>query len=117
MNTNVLFKKMNVFAVKTEFDDWASVLKAKKMYEDASKTLLTTSASHKLKTSDDVSKRCLYDRVEFSCKAGQERKSQSKGLRESFTYKMGCTVKVNNKMLKFIPECKTKNDFFGKLIG
>lgn len=90
---------MNIFQINTEFHDWESVVQAKKLYEEASKTLLVTSASHKLKTTDDVSLRCVYDRIEFSCKAGLERRCQSKGIRQSSTYKMGCTVKVRNKIV------------------
>ncbi len=85
---------MNVFAVNTEFSDWESVIDAKKLYEEASKTLLVTNGCHKLKTNDEISKKCVYDRIAFGCKAGAERVSQSKGLRESSTYKMGCGVKV-----------------------
>lgn len=108
---------MNVFAVGTEFTDKASVFEAKKNYEEASKTLLSISGCHKLKTSDDVSKKFVYDRVEFSCKAGIERKSQSKGLRQSSTYKMGCPVKVNKTILKFMPKSDTENKIFGKFVG
>lgn len=36
----------------------------------------------------------VYDRVTLFCKAGKERPTESKGLREAFTMKKNCTAKV-----------------------
>lgn len=86
---------MNVFVEGKEFSNWQSVKKAKKKYEEESKTILSTRGSHKLKSNDDASISCVYSDMEFHCKAGEERKSQSKGYRQTSTYKMGCSIQVD----------------------
>lgn len=85
---------MDIFGLNTEFSDWKSVLSAKKKYEESSKSVLTISKSHKLKGSNDLTDKFVYDRVTLSCKAGPERQTKSKGYRLSSTYKKNCPVKV-----------------------
>lgn len=85
---------MNGLDEKTEFDDWQSFMVAKKAYEVASKTLLTTKGSDVMKGNNDIAKKFCYIRKVFNCKAGAERKQQSKGVRKSSTYRRGCPVSV-----------------------
>lgn len=86
---------MNPFVLKSEFDEWAKVLEAKKAYEEDSKTILVTAKSGKLKGDGELVQKLVYERVVFQCKAGPERNSQSKGYRASATYKKNCPVKVS----------------------
>jgi hypothetical protein len=83
-----------MFLVNTEFPDYKTFLETKKLYEEQSKTILVVSECRKLKGPEDFSKKFVYDRVIFVCKAGFERPSQSKGYRTSSTLKKNCPVKV-----------------------
>lgn len=88
---------MDSFALGTSFDTWQQVLDAKKLYEMNTKTVLVTRGSDKLKGESDLSRRLIYERVTFICKAGPERQTQSQGHRKSSTYKKNCPVKVRLK--------------------
>lgn len=86
---------MASFQVDSTFTDYASVVAAKKRYEESSNTVLVKTDCIKLKDADsDFGKRFVYQRIVFECKAGGERKPQSKGLRNSSTIKKNCPVKV-----------------------
>lgn len=89
---------MNGLNEKTEFDDWESFLAAKKAYEEACKTLLSTRGSRVLKGDNDIAQQFRYDNKIYHCKAGSERPTQSKGIRVSSTYKMGCPVVVSDRI-------------------
>lgn len=85
---------MDFFAVGNEFNDFASLKEKKKQYEVATHNLLTISNSHKLKGDGHFQQTFVYDRLELGCKAGKERPTVSKGIRESQTYKKNCPVKA-----------------------
>lgn len=85
------------FALNTQFDDWKKVLETKKLYEESSKTVLTIRKCDKLKGTSELNDKIVYERVTLHCKAGHERPSQSRGFRESSTYKKNCPVKVTYK--------------------
>lgn len=80
-----------IFFLLTKFPDWESVKQAKEQYEKESKIILSIRGSHKLKSNADV---------QFHCKAGKERPSQSNGYRQSSTYKVGCSVEVNENIFE-----------------
>lgn len=87
---------MQFFQLNSQFDDYNSVVAAKKDYEKSSNTLLSKIDSVLLPDPDsDWTKRFKYKRIGFICKAGPERKCQSKGLRKSSTIKKDCPVKVS----------------------
>lgn len=86
---------MNVFDLNTEFDDWQSVLQAKKAYENASNTVLSTRGSNPMKGDNETALKFRYTRKVYHCKAGKERETKSKGYRKSATYKMNCPAVVS----------------------
>lgn len=86
------FVDMDAIAEKTEFDSWILFLEAKKAYEEASKTLLTTRGSIAIKGDDEKAQNFRYMQKMYVCKAGPQRESQSKGHRTSATYRMNCPV-------------------------
>lgn len=86
---------MNSLIVNTEFNDFQSVLTAKKAYEDATNTILVVGSSKKIIGESELSKALIYERICYECKAGCERPSASNGIRASATYKKGCPVKVS----------------------
>lgn len=85
---------MEHFTLNQEFTDFESVLKAKKIYEEASNTVLTISSSKPIVGDGELKTKFVYERLLYGCKAGTERPTSSKGLRASSTYKKGCPVKV-----------------------
>lgn len=85
---------MDSFQLNKQFDNFESLLAAKKQYESASNTILVIESSHKLKGDGDFVNSQVYDRLSYVCKAGKERPISSKGIRPSFTYKAGCPFKV-----------------------
>lgn len=66
---------MEYFRINSQFDDLKSVMEMKKEYE--------------------CGKRFVYQRIVLQCKAGPERKCESKGIRNSSTIKKNCPVKVS----------------------
>lgn len=86
---------MEFFVIGQEFDSFKSLTEKKKEYEVATNNLLVINNSHRLKGDGSFQENFLYDRLEFACKAGQERPSQSNGLRKTSTYKKNCPVKVS----------------------
>lgn len=86
---------MEFFAVGQEFDSFNSLIIRKKEYETATKNVLVIGACHKLKGNGSFQETFVYNQLEFHCKAGAERKTQSKGLRKSSTYKKNCPVIVS----------------------
>lgn len=91
---------MDTFELNKKFDDYKSLLTAKKNYENASNTILTTESSHFLRSDSesDFVKSMIYDRISYQCKAGKERPSKSKNIRQSSTYKSNCPFKVENNL-------------------
>lgn len=87
---------MDAFNLKKEFMSYSALLLAKKEYENASKTILVISQSNKLKGFGECVNNFVYDRVVFACKAGIERPSTSKGIRNSSTYKKNCPFTVSD---------------------
>ncbi len=85
---------MNGLSLDTEFDDFQSLLEAKKAYEDASKSILVTRGSNPLKGDNDIARKFRYGEIAYECKAGSQRATKSKGFRTSSTYKMNCEAKV-----------------------
>lgn len=85
---------MDTFQLNNKFDDYESLLAAKKNYEQASNTILTTDSSHFLQGDGDFVKSRKYEWISYACKAGKERQSQSKNIRQSSTYKSNCPFKV-----------------------
>lgn len=85
---------MDIFQLNKKFDDYKSLLAAKTEYEKASNTILTTETSHLLQGEGDFVISRKYERISYVCKAGKERPSQSKGIRQSSTYKSNCPFKV-----------------------
>lgn len=86
---------MNSLAVNTEFDDYQSLLIAKKAYERATNTILVVAGSVKLIGDSLLSRALIYYRILYECKAGAERPTKSNGIRSTATYKKGCPVKVS----------------------
>lgn len=87
---------MAYFQVNSEFNDYESVLATKKLYEESTNTLLVKGDCLKLKDKDgELAKQFVYQRIEFNCKAGLERKTRIKGIRNSSTIKKNCTVRVS----------------------
>lgn len=86
---------MNGLTEKTEFVSWKFFLKAKKAYEEASKTLLVTRGSCVMKGDDEKSVNFRYTKKIYNCKAGSQKPTKSKGHRSSATYKMDCPVTVS----------------------
>lgn len=86
---------MDYFSLNKEFDSYEALIETKKAYENATNNLLVIVGSHVLKGYGDFKDKMKYERLILGCKAGKERLTQSKGLRNSSTYKMGCPVKVN----------------------
>lgn len=89
---------MNGLTLKSEFDDFESLLEAKKDYEKASKSVLVTRGSYPLKGDNDIARKFRYSEITYECKAGSQRASKSTGHRSSSTYKMNCQAKVCNKI-------------------
>lgn len=85
---------MEFFELDSEFNSWNSVLVKKREYEVTTNNLLVIGDAHKLKGSGTFQENFVYDRITLNCKAGQERPTTSKGLREAFTMKKNCAVKV-----------------------
>ncbi len=68
----------------------------KKEYEESSNSLMFKEDCLLLPDADsEFGKRFVYQRIVLRCKAGPERKCQSKGLRKSSTIKKNCPVKVS----------------------
>lgn len=87
---------MEYFQLNSQFNDYQSVLATKKLYEESTNTILVKGDCLKLQDKEsELSKRCVYQRIEFNCKAGLERKTRSKGIRNSSTIKKNCTVRVS----------------------
>lgn len=91
---SVIFSIMDGFALNNEFQDYESIINAKKAYELASNTLLTVTSSKFLIGESELKRKVKYSKIEYGCKAGVERKSRSNGIRASSTYKKGCEVKA-----------------------
>lgn len=87
---------MEYFQLNSQIDDYKSVMEMKKQYEKSSNTLLIKEDCLLLPDPDsELTKRCVYQRMVFLCKAGPERKTQSHGIRNSVTIKKNCPVKVS----------------------
>lgn len=85
---------MEHFRIGTEFHTYKELLAAKSRYEQNTKTLLTTKKSAKFGADDPRCEDLVYSRIQYQCKAGQERKSTSKGNRNVSSGKMNCPVLV-----------------------
>ncbi|XP_037048119.1 zinc finger protein MSN4-like [Bradysia coprophila] len=85
---------MDHFQVGTEFHTYRELLAAKYRYEQDTKTLLTTKKSAKYTPDDPRCEDLVYSRIQYQCKAGEERKSTSKGNRAVSSGKMNCPVQV-----------------------
>ncbi|KAJ6639657.1 hypothetical protein Bhyg_12404 [Pseudolycoriella hygida] len=59
--------KMNAFALNTKFEKFASVLAAKKEYEEASKSLLTITACHKRRAPKKMCLRSVNLQLQGRC--------------------------------------------------
>lgn len=92
---------MNGLSLNTEFDDFQSLVEAKKAYEEASKSVLVTRGSYTLKGDNEIAQTFRYAQITYECKAGSQRATQSKGYRTSSTYKMNCEVEVCDKSCLF----------------
>lgn len=86
---------MNSLAVNTVFDDFDSLLNAKKAYERDTNTILVVASSKKLIGDSELSRALIYERICYECKAGAERPTKGNGIQSSATYKKGCPVKVS----------------------
>lgn len=86
---------MNGLNVDAIFNSHEEFLTAKREYEEASKTILIFSKAENVKASDSMASKFRYQRFRLSCKAGQERPCQSKGLRKSSTIKRNCSFEVS----------------------
>lgn len=86
---------MEYFSLNKEFDDFESLLAAKKSYERATNTILVTGSSKILIGDGELKRKLIYEKTIYYCKAGAERPSSSHGIRASSTYKKGCPVKVS----------------------
>lgn len=89
--------KMEFFALDSKFDSFKALTAKKKEYEVATNNLLVISDAHKVKGDGPFKEKFVDERLTLSCKAGEERPTESKGLRESKTYKKNCPVKVRKK--------------------
>lgn len=85
---------MEHFQKGTEFHTYKDLLAAKCRYEQDTKTLLTTKKSAKYGADDPRCEDLVYSRIQYQCKAGEERKSTSKGNRNVTSGKMNCPVIV-----------------------
>lgn len=85
---------MEHFQIGTEFHTYKELLAAKYRYEQDTKTLLTTKKSAKYTSDDPRCEDLVYSRIQYQCKAGEERKSTSKGNRAVTSGKMNCPVQV-----------------------
>lgn len=85
---------MEHFQKGTEFHTYKELLAAKCRYEQETKTLLTTKKSAKYGFDDPRCEDLVYSRIQYQCKAGEERKSTSKGNRAVSSGKMNCPVVV-----------------------
>lgn len=83
------------FVIGQTFDSHEAFITAKKDYENSSNTILTISRSETISSSDEMSALFKYRRLTLSCKAGPERKCQSKGMRLSATTKRNCPFEVS----------------------
>lgn len=90
INFSYFVVKMEHFQKGTEFHTYADLLAAKCSYEHDTKTLLTTKKSAKYGMDDPRNEDLVYSRIQYQCKAGEERKSTSKGNRAVSTGKMNC---------------------------
>lgn len=86
---------MDTFFVNKTFDSFEDFTAAKKSYQDASCTILTISQSHKFKAENSNAQTLVYERANFMCKAGTERRSKSSGIRQSSTNRKNCPFKLN----------------------
>lgn len=87
---------MDFFYLNKEFNSFEEVLIAKSGYEKANNAVLSKTDCHKLKGDGDLVKNMIYQRLSLSCKAGKERKSKSKGIRQVSTIKKNCPMKVKH---------------------
>lgn len=85
---------MEHFQKGTEFHTYKELLAAKFRYEQDTKTLLTTKKSAKYGLDDPRYEDLVYSRIQYQCKAGEERKSTSKGNRAVSSSKLNCPVLV-----------------------
>lgn len=85
---------MEHFQKGTEFHTYKELLAAKFRYEQDTKTLLTTKKSAKYGLDDPRYEDLVYSRIQYQCKAGEERKSTSKGSRAVSSNKLNCPVLV-----------------------
>lgn len=85
---------MNGLDVNTIFDNYEDLRRAIKEYECTSNTLLVIDDCCKLKGAGEFVVSMVYSRLQLKCKAGTERPSQSRGIRETSTFKKNCPVKV-----------------------
>lgn len=85
---------MEIFAPGNEFHTYKLLMAAKHRYEQATKTLLTTKKSVKYSLDDPRCEELVYSRITYQCKAGEGRKSTSKGSRAVSSGKKNCPVLV-----------------------
>lgn len=85
---------MEHFKKGAEFHTYKELLAAKYRYEQDTKTLLTTKKSAKYGFDDPRYEDLVYSRIQYQCKAGEERKSTSKGNRNVSSSKMNCPVLI-----------------------
>lgn len=85
---------MTHFQVGDEFHTYKELQAAKYRYEQDTKTLLTTKKSAKYSPDDPRCEDLVYSRIQYQCKAGEERKSTSKGNRAVSSGKLNCPVQV-----------------------
>lgn len=93
---------MNELDQDTEFESYQALLDAKRRYEAASRTILVVDDCKKIKVACEVAERLVYHRIVYKCKAGDERASESKGIRQTATYKKNCSVKVSSLKLLLV---------------
>lgn len=86
---------MDAFDLGKEFENYKSILDAKRNYETASKSILSKSSSKFIIADGELKTKFVYQSIKYQCKAGPERPSSSKGLRASSTYKKNCPVFVS----------------------
>lgn len=82
------------FFVNKEFNSFSELLEAKKEYEIVNNIVTVRRDTHLLKGEGEIIRRFVYSRLSLLCKAGKERKSESKGMRKSATFKKNCPFKV-----------------------
>lgn len=86
---------MQLFSENSHFNDLASLMATKKLYEEFSNSVLVKDDCKKLVGDSELSRKVVYERIFFRCKAGPERKTQSRGIRKSSTIKKDCPVVVS----------------------